>query len=149
MIMTSKMNYLQSLQMRSLFISVPGCVDNSISITYWLQLVFGPFIPFVPVADVMELQTNVSVVGTTSSPLILLCYEIDVLLRKWTGLCILKYRYCKCCSFCLLLLYLYYNDAVLPKIRSNTTVCALSVLNTGGSSASFLSTADRRSGTEA
>lgn len=81
--MTSQMNYLQSLQMRSLFISVPGCVDNSISITYWLQLVFGPFITFVPVADVMQLQTNVSVVGTTtSSPLISLCYEIDVLLRK-------------------------------------------------------------------
>ena len=78
--MTSKMNYLQSLEMRSLFISVPGCVDNSISITYWLQLVFGPFIDFAPIADVMQLQTNVSVVGTTSSPLILLCYEIVVLL---------------------------------------------------------------------
>ena len=67
-----------------LFISVPGCVDNSISITYWLQLVFGPFISFVHLPDVMQHQTNVSVVGTTSSPLIVLCYEIDVhvLLRK-------------------------------------------------------------------
>ena len=76
--------------MPSLFISVPGCVDNSISITYWLQLVFGPFISFVNLPDVMQHQTNVSVVGTTSSPLIWLCYEIDVhvLLRKYTGLCV-------------------------------------------------------------
>ena len=32
---------------------------------------------------------------------------------------------------------------------SNTTVCALSILNIGGSPASFLSTADRRRGAEA
>ena len=67
-----------------LFISVPGCVDNSISITYWLQVVFGPFISFVHLPDVMQHQTNVSVVGTTSSPLIVLCYGIDVLILLFT-----------------------------------------------------------------
>ena len=36
--------------------------------------------------------------------------------------------------------------AVLQEIRSNTAVCALSI---GGGSAKFLSTADRRRGTEA
>ena len=42
-----------------------------------------------------------------------------------------------------------YPDVVFWKVRINTTVCALSIPNLGGSPASFLSTADRRSGTEA
>ena len=66
--------------MRSFFISVPGCIDNSISITYSLQLIYGPFIHVVPLPDLMQLQTNVSVVGTTSSPQILLCYEVNWLM---------------------------------------------------------------------
>ena len=133
--------------MRSFFISVPGCTDNSISITYWLQLIYGPFIHVVPLPDLLQLQTNVSVVGTTSSPQILLCYEVN-----WLTVCILKYRYCKCYSFCLLqqtvfvITLITMMHAVLQKIRSNTAVCALSI---GGGSAKFLSTADRRRGTEA
>ena len=80
--MTSEMKHLQSLQICALSISVPGCVDHSISITYWLQVVYGPFISFVHLPDIMQHQTNVSVVGTSSSPPILLCYELDVLLQN-------------------------------------------------------------------
>ena len=87
--------------MRSFFISVPGCINNSISITYSLQLIYGPFIHVVPLPDLMQLQTNVSVVGTTSSPQIILCYEVN-----WLMYSKIYSRYCKCYSFCLLQQYL-------------------------------------------
>ena len=42
-----------------------------------------------------------------------------------------------------------YPDVIFWKVRINITVCALSIGNLGGSPASFLSTADRKSVTEA